>query len=217
MSSSLSDLKNAIIRELNNRTDLTTEIAAAINSAIVHYQRKKFWFSEESVSTATVANQAYITVPSDFGYIDGVTVIYSSGSYPTPIIKRDWLTMQELYVNSNTILGPPTDWSYYQNRIWFWPEPNAVYTVTIWQNFKNSAPSADADTSTNWTNEAEELTRSRAIADIRCNVIKAKDALLEFAQVAGLGFFSAREKIAYDSLHGETIDRQSTRLKPIAF
>ena len=217
MSSSLSDLKNAIIRELNNRTDLTTEIAAAINSAIVYYQRKKFWFSEESVTSATVANQSYITVPSDFGYIDGVTVIYSSGGYPVPIIKRDWLSMQELYVNSNTILGPPTDWGYYQNRIWFWPMPNAVYTVTLWQNFKNAAPSSDNDTSTNWTNEAEELIRSRAVADIRCNVIKAQAALQEFAAVGAAGFFSGREKIAYDSLHSETIDRMSSRLKPISF
>lgn len=217
MTDTLADLKNATIRELFNRSDLTTEISAAINSAISHYQKQKFWFTEEQDTASTVQNQASLALPSDFGYIDGITIIYST--YPVRMERRDWKTMQEFYVNTTILVGPPTDYAIYADQLWFWPTPNNAYTLTLYQNFLNAAPTTDTDTS-DWTmvGHAEELIRSRAVADIFCHVLKRNSSLEELAALGERPYFSKREMIAHQNLMGFTAQRISSgRIKPIAF
>src|SRR5215469_13199664 len=105
----LGGIKAAIQLELLNRTDLTTEIAFAIQNAIVHYQKDKFWFTEEQDTAYTVPLQSSLGLPSDHGWVEGLTVIYSTNGYPVRMERRDWKTMLELYVNQSTLTGPPTD------------------------------------------------------------------------------------------------------------
>lgn len=215
MSATLADLKSAIQRELYNRTDLTTEISAAINAAIAHYQREKFYFTEEQATATTVKDQASLGLPSDLNLIDGITITYST--YPVPMVRRDWLTMQQLFVNTTILTGPPTDYAIYANQLWFWPTPNGAYALTLYEDFQNAAPVQDTD-SNNWTVDAEELIRSRAVADIRCHVLKQQAALLEMSSMRPEPFLSIREKIAHGSLVGLTMQRTSSgRIKPIDF
>jgi len=216
MSATYGDLQSAIARELFNRTDLTTEIQAAIQSAIAHYQKHEFYFSEEQDTATTVNGQSSLGLPSDHGWVEGLTIIYST--YPIPMLRRDWLTMQQLYVNSSVLTGPPTDWAIFADQLWFWPTPNGAYTVTMWQNIQNAAPSADSD-SNNWTVDAEELIRSRAVADVRCHVLRDPPALQEFGLLGPESpFFSKREHIAYTNLKTYTAQRIGAGvIKPIDF
>lgn len=197
MSGTYGDLKAAIVRELFNRTDLTAEIQAAIQAAISHYQKDKFFFSENQQNMATVNLQPNYGLPSDFGFIDGMTIIYST--YPIRLERRDWKTMQDLMVNTTFLVGQPTEYAIYGGELWFWPTPNGAYPVQLYQNFKNAPPTQDTDTSV-WTDDAEELIRSRAVGDILVHDIKRDAAMQEFAQVAGEGYFSGRERIAHKQL-----------------
>src|SRR5262252_5810481 len=210
MANTLADLKSACVRELWNRTDLATEILASINSAVGHYQKEKFWFTEEQTVATTVANQASLGLPSDHGYIDGITIVYST--YPIPLIRRDWEWMLDAMVNTTFLIGLPTDYAIHSQQLWFWPMPNAAYALTMWQNMQNAPPTQDTD-SNNWTTvgQAEELIRARTVADVRVNIIKNQLALQEFAGVADRGFYSLKEKIAFDKLHNYSIDYLSSR------
>lgn len=219
MTDTLADLQSAIQRELLNRTDLTTEISAAINSAISHYAKQKFWFSEKDTTLTTVNATASLALPSDFGFVDGLTIIYST--YPIRMERRDWKTMQDLIVNTTALVGQPTDYAIYENKLWFWPTPNGAYSVTLYENFLNAAPTNGTDTS-NWTQVgvAEELIRSRTVADIECHILKKDAAKQEMGVMfaAGLPFLCNRERIAHQNLVTYTTQKISSgRIRPIAF
>lgn len=215
MSGTLLDLKAACKRELFNRTNLDTEIAAAIQAACTHYQKHEFYFSEGWETGSTVANQPNMGLPADLGWIDGITIVYSN--YPVPMIRRDWQTMQDLYVNQQSLKGQPTDYALFGQQLWFWPTPNAAYALTMYKNLQNAPPAADTD-SNNWTVDAEELIRSRAVADVQCHIMKRQDALTEFANVMAEGFMSGRERIAYKQLKElSALQMSSGRIKPIDF
>ena len=217
MTDTYSDLQSAIVRELSNRSDLTTEIQAAIYSAISHYQKHKFWFSEETETAATVNGQASLALPSDLGWVDGITIIYST--YPIRMERRDWKTMQDLLVNTTILLGQPTDYAIQGNVLWFWPTPNGAYTLTMYENFQNAPPVNGTDSSC-WTivGQAEELIRSRAVADIYCHILKRQASLEELGALGELPYFSKREMVAHKNLLGFTNQRLSSgTIRPIAF
>lgn len=218
MTATLLDLKSAIKRELRNRTDIDTQIAASINSAIYHYQKDKFWFTEETSTKTTTASTATVALPTDFGFLDGITILFSTGTLPVRLTKRDLTTLLDMGGNSTTYTGLPTDYAIYADALYLYPVPNGVYTLTLYQNFLNAPPTLDADTS-DWTNpaKAEELIRSRAVADIECHILKKAESKLEMAQVAPLGFFSMREKIAHDRLNKMTNQRISSGIRAVQF
>jgi hypothetical protein len=216
MAGTLGDMKANIVLELDNRSDLTTEIANAISFAITHYQPQKFYFTEKSTTVTTTLNTATTALPTDLEYIDGVTIIYST--FPIAMERRSWATMLEMMVNTTALTGQPTDYAIYENKFYWWPTPNGAYTVTVYENFQNAAPVSDAATGNNWMVDAEELIRSRAKSDIECNILHKQNALLEMAQVADDGYLSFREKIAHRRLQELTTRRISSgRIKPSPF
>lgn len=198
--STYGDLKSAIKRELYNRTDLDTQIQAAILNAVKFYENDKWWWKEQQeTDLATVSGQAFITLPDDFDYADGFTITYST--YPLPLIRRDWETMLRLLISSTTMRGQPTDWAFYANQVWFYPTPNAAYMLTMWKT-ATLTPLSDDSESTPWTNDAEEIIRSRAVADIRCHILREQAALSEMQIMRGQqkDQFSNRELSAYNRL-----------------
>lgn len=196
------DLKNAVKRELYNRTDLDTQIQAAILSAVAFYENEKWWWKEQQeTDLATVNNQPFITLPDDWQYEDGFTITYST--YPLPLIKRDWQTMLRLLISSVTMRGQPTDYAFYAGNIWFYPTPNAAYMLTMWKTRVLDALSDDSEEN-EWTDEGEEMIRSRTVADIRCHILREEAALQEMQIMRQLGKnqLSNRELAAYNNLWG---------------
>lgn len=219
MSLTYQNLQDAIVRELLNRSDLTTEIQAAIQSAIYHYQKFKFWFSEETDTALTVNGQPSLAVPTDFGYVDGLTILFSSGTLPIRMQRVDWSVMQDYGANSTVSPGLPTEYAIYADQFWFWPTPNGAYLLTLYHNFLNAPPTNGTDLSV-WSDQskAEELIRSRAIADIKCHILHNDTAKMEMSSVAGEGYFSMRERIAHKNLLSFTNRRISSGyVKPFNF
>lgn len=205
-----SDLKAAVVRELENRGDLSTQIAAACQSAISHYAKHKFWFTEEQTTAFTVNLQPSLALPTDHGWIDGFTITYTT--YPIRLERRPWREMQELIFNTTQLVGQPTDYAVYADQIWFWPTPNGAYALTMYQNMQNAPPVADTDV-TDWSTvaKAEELIRSRAVADVKIHILKRPAALEEFQVASQAGdFMAVRERIAYNNLRDFTAQRISS-------
>ncbi len=198
--STYGDMQARIVTELYNRKDLTSQIKNAILSAVQFYETEKWWWKEQQeTDLATVNGQAFIALPADFDYSDGFTITYST--YPLPLIRRDWETMLRLLISSTTMRGQPTDWAYYANLVWFYPTPNGNYPLTMWKTATLTPLSVDTE-STPWTNDAEEMIRSRAIADIRCHILREQAALAEMQVMRGQNKdqFSNRELSAYNRL-----------------
>lgn len=149
-------MKSRIATEMS-RSDLTTVIPYAIQDAIRFYQGTKFWFNEDGATTPTVAAQADYALPTDFIELDYASLTVNGATYPLkPVQYRSIAGM-----NVNNTQGVPQYVATYQESLWLYPVPNAVYTVTFWYTRELDALSGDSDTNA-WTTEAEELIRIHA-------------------------------------------------------
>jgi hypothetical protein len=176
----LSDMRSRIADDLD-RSDLSTQIDKAINRAIEHYERQRFWFNEKIATFNTVANQKNYGsadgIPTDLAEIDYVEVTVSGKEYK--LTPRTYPYIRELIGYDMT--GQPYDYCYYQENFYFYLIPNAVYTITVSYQQKYTALSADADTN-DFTTDAEDLIEARARKWLYARVIKDQ----EQAQIADL-------------------------------
>lgn len=148
------------------RSDLTSSINEAINRAIEHYEKERFWFNETSGTFSTVAGTDAYTqgsggVLSDILEVDVLTITRTS----TDIYPLDKVTFQKLreYSTTGTTSNRslPDMWAYYKNAFYFYPVPDAAYTITVYYQKSYADLSADADTN-DFTTDAEDLIEARA-------------------------------------------------------
>lgn len=199
-----------------NRTDLTSEIQDSILSAIKHYEGRRLWFNESIRTTTTTASDEYVDEPSDLSEIDSITITISSTKIP--LKKRTWQYLEDLDVTT-TLTGQPREYALFDEQIRLYPIPDDTYTLTLSGGKKFATLSGDSDTNA-WMTTGEELIRSRAVADVRANVMRDQAALQEqmtFVQHPE-GFICAREKGAFTRLKNESSQRTSVgKLRPTAF
>lgn len=185
------------------RTDLTTQIPKAIQTAIKHYERQRFYFNQKTTgSFATVADQEYYT-SSDLADIPNFIQIDSmyftmSGTRLT-ILPAAFERIEES--QSGAVTGQPEYFAYYAQKIRLYPIPSDAWTVTVAYHYRLTALSADADTNA-WVTDAEELIRQKAKRTLALDVIRDRD-LAESAAIL--------EKEAYDGLRSETRRRFSNQ------
>ena len=87
------DMQLRIADELDRPTDLTEQIKKAILSAVKHYERKTFYFSESSFTFSTVAQQENYTSAANAAIATTPNIERLNGlfnSTRTPITKRPW-------------------------------------------------------------------------------------------------------------------------------
>lgn len=159
----LSVLKSTIANDLA-RSDLTSEIAAAIEEAIRHYSAERFWFNERRSGTfSTVAStREYTTSETAIAAImrlDAVFITVSGRKYP--LILMDPITM-ELLDDDSTSTGPPAQYSYFDRSLFLYPTPDQAYTVRLMGHMKAAAPADDTEADNVWMTEAFELLRCKA-------------------------------------------------------
>ena len=159
------DLRARIEGDIN-RSDITTDIQKAINRAIEHYEKERFWFNENTWTFSTSAGGETIAFASasvsDMLTMDEVTLTRNS----TDIYPLEQKTIQELRdINTagTSTQGPPTIFAIFNDTFYFYPVPDTAYTVTIYGQKSYAALSASADTN-DFTTEAEDLIESRARA-----------------------------------------------------
>ena len=181
------DLQNAIASDLT-RSDIGSQIKAAIQEAIKQYERQRFWFN-------TTRSKTFVTVPTQATYaandlaeiplairIDDVFLRYSTSTYPLDRYEPDEFE----FLTALTNQGRPTIWTYVDNSLILWPTPNAVWTMRPHMHYRLSALVNDTD-SNSWTNEAENLIRAHAKMILYTNVLDDPEGMQRMqASIPGL-------------------------------
>lgn len=187
------------------RTDLTSQIKLAILSAIDYYQDERFWFNESrsQVTFSLSSSQEFYGTSDNANIpnlldIDTVTVTVNSNRYT--LTRRTYEYLESISMGTQ-YTSLPTDYSYYQQQIRIYPIPNQGMAIRISSTVLNSTTlSSTADTNP-WVNEAEQMIRARAKADIYLNVIG------DAAQAQAMNVF---EQQSYQNLIEATQRRLST-------
>lgn len=173
----LAVMKARIATELG-RTNLTSQIAEAISSAILEMQKERFRFSD-----ADPANPpAFNTVPGRWIYDatdnGNIATIYRWDDFNLllngELYKLDPLTPEEVktYNETGSGQGFPTGFAYEGNKILLSPVPDQVYAMSFSGSLRIPAPLTDTEIGNFWMTDGELLIRSRAKYEIATHVTR---------------------------------------------
>lgn len=197
------DMKARIASEIA-RSDLTTQIAAAIATAISEYQKERFRFSQSTLVASptfnTVIGQSTYTsaANANIGTVKKIDILsYSQGSGTTFEIYRRDDTEIKLANQGGQVRGPPDEFTYAGDAITLYPVPDAVYPVAIDGHLLIAAPASDAEADNPWMNAAELLIRCRAKYEL------AKHVTRNATMAADMDPMSGETGRAFRSLKGD--------------
>lgn len=159
--------------ELGGRSDLATQIAACIGDAIAVYQPHRFRFSEsrDIGQFNTVVGQEFYTSADNANIatlflFDYVTVTLGAASFDLARRQPEDL---EVLSQTGTQRGMPLVFSYYDEKLRFYPVPDAIYPVVMAGHMNIAAPAADTTAGNRWMLDGERLIRSRAKYELSLN------------------------------------------------
>lgn len=166
----LGDLKARIADDLA-RSDLTSQIADAIEDAIDEYKDRRLGFNEV-VSSALpfVSGTASYAVPTDLQAIDAVVHVDTGGE--TQLGRIQYQTYLNWIYSPSTNIGQPCSYAVYDEKFFFYPTPDSsadTYKVSYLQDL--GAPASD-ELENAWTNQGRNLIRARAKGDLYAHVIR---------------------------------------------
>ena len=161
------DLKARIIRE-TIRDDLSDTLALsltqAIKDAIEFYADQRLWFNETILTSVTVLNNEYVSLPGTLALrkLDRFAITVGATQYP---LRAQSLVQIEDWAKAIQTQGQPTDYAVYGSQdiptYRLWPRPNAVFPLTWVGVIDEPALSADSDTNS-WTTYGYGLITARA-------------------------------------------------------
>lgn len=185
----LAGLKARIADDLA-RSDLTTQIADAIEDSIEFFKKKRWYFNETRTATfATVAAQSFYDSSDDadiplFLELDEVFITDTDGRR-IPLDRRDPAEVHAS-LDNNAASGRPYCYAYFNQGFLFYPIPDAAYTITPMGHIEVAMPSTDDETNNVWMTEAFEMIRGHAKALLYTHTIKnAPDKKAEMVDAAG--------------------------------
>lgn len=189
----LATMKSRVANELS-RTDLTSEIATAIDSAIAKYQKTRFYFNEAGFTTlqfTTVDNQeTYTTENALLPYIYDVDDLFVTVGVNNYRVKRIDPTL--FVINKMPYFkGQPYQYMWINQTFYLSPIPNAAYTMSILGHYRLAGPASDAEADNHWMTDAERLIRSCAKRMLYQDILLDSD---------GVGASAQAEQEALDDL-----------------
>lgn len=170
--STLTAMKARIAAEIR-RSNLTSEIASAITTAIEAYQHRPWAFQQSRSTTfnTAIGTEFYTSGLSSLIRIDRVFI--RDGNVVDRLDPMDPQQMEEMSENA-TSTGKPSDWSWYAEQLRLYPVPDAVYPIRVAGIFKVAAPATDGEANNPWMTTAERLIRARAKWELAVHVIRGE-------------------------------------------
>lgn len=207
------DMQTRIADELS-RSDLSSQITNAIQTAIQDYEGERFWFNEQRFTLNTVANQSWYDEQANLLNEDGSALatgvkllevdqmVCNFGNWFQPLkpVAPGWIDTYQI----PTYIGQPYYYARLGTRIRLAPTPNDVYTVTITGLARLVTLSANSDTNA-WLTEGEKLIRSRAKAILWRSILRNADEA---------ALCDAEEQVALSALQRKENARHTMRLEP---
>lgn len=213
----LSEMKVRIADEVA-RSDLTGMIANAISDAIKFYQSKRFYFNEtrELMEFDTIIDQEFYD-QYDNSYLGSVIKIdYVKAEIGTSIydLKRIDPEIHESNVVATT--GQPWSYSFYDQKMRFYPIPNEVWTIRVVGQFSLPAPTKDDEKNNPWMIDGELLIRARAKLNLVRNVNAA--GLQPTFDDSAMLIYKEEERDALRELKAKTNKKTSLQtIKPYGY
>ena len=174
----LTIMKARIAEELR-RSDLTTQIAAAINTAIQAYEHERWFFNESRDNTfQTIVNQSNygVTEAAFIGLITKIDYVFIIiGDQPFRLKNDAMIDIEDVSTN-NTFYGQSDSYAWYNRQLYLYPIPNEIWTVRVAAVFETSAPLTDDEVGNFWMTKAELLIRARAKYELQLHVLKNREA-----------------------------------------
>ena len=155
----------ARIADEMDRSDLTTQIGNAIDTAIQTYEGQRFWFNESTDTYTTTSGTDKYAQPSDLILLDSLVITVNGRNYP--LSPRSWGWYQDNLTDSS-ITGQPHSYTVFKTYEYLYPIPDNTYTVTrayIWKLVITNDTNA-------WYVEAEPLIRTEAKRILNFHVIR---------------------------------------------
>jgi hypothetical protein len=195
------------------RSDLTSQISDAVNTAIRSYRFERLGFNEAYKVTATLSTSADVMTLASLSVrlrrVDRLRLLRDAGDY-LDLYRRDydWIMSRQ----DVRVVCQPAEFAIYNNAIHFDSMADQNYTIVL-DGIKELGSAASASYSaadaSAWFNDARELIRHRAKREVYAHVLKD----MELASAAG-----AAEKDALRILKAEAGEERTTgAIRPTEF
>lgn len=165
----MADLGTMVARirdDLDRGTAYDDRIKQAIQSAIEFYSNDRFWFNVKRATANLLVGYSFISLPDDAIEVDHIRLEDpdDSDTYSLNEVAYSWI--EDHRDDDHT--GEPTRFAIHANQIHLHPIPDKAYELVMTYHCELTNVSAGAaDTVTNaWLEEAEEMIRMRAYADV---------------------------------------------------
>lgn len=184
----LAIMKARIATELR-RTNISTQIADAINTSIEAYKSEPLWFTQKYNVDITLNSGQEFYTGTDNAWIeriqrlDFVHLLMGTQAYTLTLVSQEWL---DIASTSGSNGGQPYRVGYFAETLRFFPVPNASgMSARLTGKFEIPAPAGDAEASNPWMTDAEELIRCRAKYELFQHVLydAVKAAIFDPARV----------------------------------
>jgi hypothetical protein len=193
------------------RSDLTSQIQNAIQTAIQFYERTPFYFNQlrqEAAFNTKQGQEFYSTADSpliaSMVTLNRVTVTVSGNRYSMNPRTPEYL--EDTSVNP-IVYGQPVDFAYFAEQLRFYPIPDNTYPIALSGIKRLFVLSASTDTNA-WVSDAELMIRSRAKYELAVHVLRDADMA---------SAMKSSELDALATLKGETLKRTPRRIRPTYF
>lgn len=208
MANDLAAMKARVASELS-RSDLTTQIANAINDAISIYQKERFRFNETVPSAPITFNT--VTGQANYGIADNAnigTLFHIDYLLLTIGNARFYLNPDDpkrlkVYNQVNTMLGQSLWYAVEGNELILSPVPSNVWPIEIGLFKRVAAPATDAEVGNPWMIDGERLIRSRAKYEIAVHVTRNPTLAVAMSPFPPQGGPSGASYDAWRSMKGE--------------
>jgi hypothetical protein len=183
------------------RTDIRSSVEDAIKTSIKHYSDERFWFNEasEDPNFTTVTSSNTYTLSAAYLEIDHMTVEVSSNEYP--LIRRTFDWYREVQTNPVTVVGIPTDYAEYEDKLWVYPTPNGAYPVRLYGLKKiteldsvGELTLTDTAVTNDWFTHGEDLIRNRAIGLIYSHKLRSPELAVPYHGYEGTALAKLQRK-----------------------
>jgi len=175
------------------RSDLTSQIAYAINDAIALYQKEPWAFMQSRANELTTVAAQYVYTSTDAPFIDLIRKIDAfhllRDGASAPMKEMGVANLEQLNGNGS-FSGEPLGYAYWGESIFLYPIPNDVYTLRMIGRFAVAAPTDDDAAGNAWMTKAERIVRQKAKWLLAKDVIH-DDALAQRIEVPLLDAESA--------------------------
>jgi hypothetical protein len=170
---SLGDLKDRIADELA-RSDLTSQIALAIDDAIDEAATHRFWFNEVRGLTFPITAGTEYYANEDLSALTEVDDLWLTvGTQRRNMRQANDADLDRMNDGTQS-RGEPYLWSRYADGFRFYPVPQQSYTATV-DGVTRFPPLADDANSNAWMVQGERLIRAIAKRNLYAEVIRDQE------------------------------------------